>query len=224
MPGTAVPRRARSMPRTATAGHARRAARPRSMTSATTPTEAYRPSMNGTSTKWPPAASAASAAALASSDSRAMVNTMPGSTTPEVSGSRGRFWLFSPSVLRLICSISLRLHQRRPPRALSGVQQKMRTPIPLATRPRPTGPTPGRGNRGIAPAWALVFATARRSCRRHINSSQGHQMFVLRSWQVRRTFTSDGYGSSGSFHTIPERPPWWAARRPRPKTASAEYG
>ena len=51
-------------------------------------------------TSWPPAASAASAAALASSDSRAMVNTMPGSTTPEVRGSSGRFSVSGPSILR----------------------------------------------------------------------------------------------------------------------------
>ena len=41
---------------------------------------------------------AASAAARASSVSRAMVTTMPGSTTPEVRGSRGRVW--SSSAMR----------------------------------------------------------------------------------------------------------------------------
>ena len=47
--------------------------------------------MKGTITTVPSADAAASAAALASSVSRPTVNTMPGSTTPERSGSRGRF-------------------------------------------------------------------------------------------------------------------------------------
>ena len=59
------------------------------MTSAITPTAAKRPSMWGTSSRRPPAERADSTAARASSDSSAMVNTIPGSTTPEVSGNNG---------------------------------------------------------------------------------------------------------------------------------------
>ncbi len=62
--------------------------------------------MNGTITNWPPAASAASAAALASSDSRAMVNTMPGSTTPEVRGRRGRFWAPADRLVPVVSVVS----------------------------------------------------------------------------------------------------------------------
>ncbi len=89
VPGTAVPNRARPTPRTATAAIPPGRS-PRSVISATTPTDAYRPSMNGTITSEFPAATAASTAAMASSDSRAMVKTIPGSRTPEVKGSRGR--------------------------------------------------------------------------------------------------------------------------------------
>src|ERR1700694_419203 len=45
--------------------------------------------MWGTSTSFPPTEPAASAAVLASSVSRGMVKTIPGSTTPEVRGSSG---------------------------------------------------------------------------------------------------------------------------------------
>jgi hypothetical protein len=45
--------------------------------------------MWGTSSKRPPAERAASTAARASSDSSAMVKTIPGSTTPDLRGSNG---------------------------------------------------------------------------------------------------------------------------------------
>src|SRR5580698_6544061 len=54
--------------------------------------------MWGTSTSSPPTDPAASTAVLASSVSRAMVNTIPGSTTPEVSGSNGNVWFRSVMV------------------------------------------------------------------------------------------------------------------------------
>ena len=88
VPGTPVPMTARPSPRTATAGSPPGRS-PSSMTSAITPTVANRPSMWGTSSRRPPAERAASTAALASSDSRAMVKTIPGSTTPDFSGSNG---------------------------------------------------------------------------------------------------------------------------------------
>ena len=49
--------------------------------------------------------------------------------------------------------------------------------------------TSTRGRRGLG-------GVDRRS-RADVSSSQGHLMFVLRSLQVRRTFTSDGYGRTG---------------------------
>src|SRR5664279_1079600 len=62
VPGTAVPNRARSIPRTATADSPPGSS-PLSTSSATTPTVAYRPSMNGTMTSRPPAAPAEAAGA-----------------------------------------------------------------------------------------------------------------------------------------------------------------
>src|SRR3984885_11796794 len=94
VPGTAGPMAARSTPRTTTA-FMPPGSSPVSTTSATTPTSEYRPSMWGTIMKWPSAEAAASTAARASSDSRAIVNIIPGSTTPEVSGNSGKFWLCS---------------------------------------------------------------------------------------------------------------------------------
>ncbi len=88
VPGTPVPMVARWSPRIATAG-VPPGRSPSSITSATTPTLAKRPSMWGTSSRRPPAERADSTAARASSDSSAMVNTIPGRTTPEVSGSNG---------------------------------------------------------------------------------------------------------------------------------------
>ena len=88
VPGTPVPMVARPSPRRATAGRPPGRS-PSSMTSAITPTAAKRPSMWGTSRSRPPAERADSTAALASSDSRAMVNTIPGSTTPDLRGSNG---------------------------------------------------------------------------------------------------------------------------------------
>ncbi len=73
------------------------------MTSAMTPTAAKRPSMWGTSSRRLPAERADSTAARASSDSSAMVNTIPGSTTPEVNGNNGSvtfsFVIGCPSVM-----------------------------------------------------------------------------------------------------------------------------
>src|ERR1700730_10588152 len=57
--------------------------------------------MWGTSTSSPPTDPAASTAVLASSVSRAMVNTIPGSTTPEVSGNNGNVWFSSVMVFLL---------------------------------------------------------------------------------------------------------------------------
>ena len=88
VPGTPVPMVARRSPRMTTA--CRPPGRsPSSMTSAMTPTAAKRPSMWGTSSRRPPADRADSTAARASSDSSAMVKTIPGSTTPEVKGNNG---------------------------------------------------------------------------------------------------------------------------------------
>jgi len=88
VPGTPVPMTARWSPRMATAGRPPGRS-PSSMTSATTPTRPKRPSMWGTSSSRPPAERADSTAARASSDSSAIVKTIPGSTTPEVRGSNG---------------------------------------------------------------------------------------------------------------------------------------
>ena len=88
VPGIPVPMTARESPRMATAGRPPGRS-PSSITSAITPTLAKRPSMWGTSRSRPPEERADSTAARASSDSSAMVKTIPGRTTPEVSGSNG---------------------------------------------------------------------------------------------------------------------------------------
>ena len=108
--------------------------------------------MKGTSTKWPPAASAASAAALASSDSRAMVKTMPGSTTPEVRGRRGRFSVFSVNSVHR----SSECHQRC---VVERSTDKSNVYSPLALGPRSGTAGPARpGTYGNTPA-------IRRKCR-----------------------------------------------------------
>ena len=88
VPGTPVPMTARPSPRMATAGRPPGRS-PSSITSEITPTLAKRPSMWGTSNRRPPAERAESTAARASSDSRAMVKTIPGRTTPDLRGSNG---------------------------------------------------------------------------------------------------------------------------------------
>ena len=65
--------------------------RPRSSILAMVPTRAYRPSSRGTSTSSRSSSdAAASTAARASCDSRVSVTTIPGRTTPVVSGRSGR--------------------------------------------------------------------------------------------------------------------------------------
>ncbi len=67
--------------------------RPTSSTFATVPIREYRSSTLGTSSSVSSAAPAAATAVRASSDSSVSVTTMPGSTTPVVSGSSGRIWV-----------------------------------------------------------------------------------------------------------------------------------
>src|SRR5579872_2054010 len=73
--------------------------------------------MWGTSTSSPPTDPAASAAARASSVSRAMVNTIPGSTTPEVSGRSGSV-RFS-SVIGGLALLSCLASGRDPPKTFA---------------------------------------------------------------------------------------------------------
>ena len=92
VPGTPTPTTARWRPRITSASVPLRSA-PTSSIVATVPTRAYRPSARGTSSSrrsTSPEAAAASTAARASSDSIVRVTTMPGRTTPVVSGRSGR--------------------------------------------------------------------------------------------------------------------------------------
>src|SRR5438270_990954 len=99
VPGTPTPTRARCRPRTTTA-RSPLGSSPAVSTAATVPTLAYRPlSRRGTRTNRPSPARAAARAEPASSLSTAMVTTIPGRTTPEVRGSRGRLRVWSSSIV-----------------------------------------------------------------------------------------------------------------------------
>src|SRR2546427_549937 len=90
VPATPTPIDARPSPRITKASVPPRI-RPRSSIFAMVPTRAYRPSSRGTSTsRRSSSEAAASTAARASGDSRVSVTTIPGRTTPVVSGRRGR--------------------------------------------------------------------------------------------------------------------------------------
>ena len=97
-----APRRARWVARTTRAGVPDGRA-PRDSTVTTAPTVAERPSTRGTR-RSRPSCPAASTAARASEVSRAMVRTMPGKTTPLVSGRIGR--------VRVVVSVTVRSRGR----------------------------------------------------------------------------------------------------------------
>src|SRR5207245_1820677 len=79
-----------------------------SSTRARVPIRAYRPSILGTTKIAESAACAAATAFRASSVSKAIVTTIPGSTTPVVRGRRGTTSVFGRSSSRLVFIVSSR--------------------------------------------------------------------------------------------------------------------
>ena len=151
VPGTAVPSRARSMPRTATAG----------MPPGSSPglhdlghhaDRGVAAVDEGDEHEMAAGRLGRLGRGLASSDSSAMVKTIPGSTTPEVRGSRGRFWTAAGAPARSLRGL-LRRFVHGPPgvtasSVLEGSTRRDRTCIPLARAEPRAGSRPDRRARG----------------------------------------------------------------------------
>ena len=203
-------------PRTATAGSPPGSS-PRSTILATTPDRGIAAVDEGARARAgrrpPPAASAA---ALASSVSRARVKTIPGAPLPRSGAAGADSGRSRPSVLRC-------LHRPALSVARQSFNRKCEHLFPWPSAPPPRSRRAAGDARHRSCMCLLSAATLVRPGGPSVHREE-HQMFVLRSWQVRRTFTSDRYGLIGACDTTATTcaPPWW--RPADDRDGNAEYG